>query len=156
MIRPFVQDDKKTILEILRATNVFSDEEIAIAQELLEIYVNEPNQNDYEIFSYVDEHDKILGYVCIGPTPATQGTYDMYWIAVAPNVHSKGIGTALLRFTEEYIKKKNGYLLLAETSSTEKYFSTRAFYENKGFQLLARIRAYYKRGDDLMIYGKYL
>lgn len=156
MIRPFKKDDEEQIISLLHATNVFSDEEISIAQELMEIYLNEPNQKDYEIFSFENEQEYLLGYVCIGPTPATQGTYDMYWIAVSPNAHNNGVGTALLRFTEEHIKQKNGYLLLAETSSTEKYMSTRAFYEKKGFQLLARINEFYKRGDDLIIYGKYL
>ena len=107
MIRPTRKEDAKQIIEIVRQTNVFNDEEIAIAQELLDIYLNDFEQQDYEIFSYVDEREKVLGYVCIGPTPATQGTYDMYWIATSPDVHNKGIGTQLLQFTEEYLKKKN-------------------------------------------------
>ncbi|MBM4166478.1 MAG: GNAT family N-acetyltransferase [Ignavibacteria bacterium] len=156
MIRPTQQKDEQQILDIVRATQVFNKEEIAIAKELLEIYLNDAEQQDYEIFSYVNERVEVLGYVCIGPTPATQGTYDMYWIATSPKVHNKGIGTQLVQFTEEYLRKKNARLLIAETSSTPKYAPTRAFYIKKGFEQLARIVGYYKSDDDLIIYGKYL
>jgi hypothetical protein len=47
-------------------------------------------------------------------------------------------------------------LLIAETSSTPKYDRTRLFYEKKGFLRLAQIKDYYRAGDDLVIYGKYL
>ena len=62
----------------------------------------------------------------------------------------------LLRFAEEHIRAKGGRLLIAETSSTPKYEKTRAFYERKGFERRACIKDYYKPGDDLIIYGKYL
>ncbi|MBS4027964.1 MAG: GNAT family N-acetyltransferase [Ignavibacteriales bacterium] len=155
-IRPTQQKDEEKILDFIRATKVFNDEEIAIAKELLDIYLNDKNQNDYEIFSSVNERDEAIGYVCFGQTPATQATYDLYWIAVDPNVHNKGIGTQLLQFTEKYLKNKNARLIIAETSSTSKYESTRAFYIKKGFEQLARINEYYKSDDDLLIYGKYL
>jgi len=155
-IRPLQSEDKEPIERLLRATDVFSDEEIDVAIELIEICLNDRQQDDYEIFSYVDSAQHVAGYVCIGPTPSTQGTYDLYWIAVTPSVHGKGIGSELLRFVEERIKEKGGRLVIAETSSTPKYEKTRAFYERKGFQRRACITDYYKPGDDLIIYGKYL
>ncbi|HTY10828.1 MAG TPA: GNAT family N-acetyltransferase [Bacteroidota bacterium] len=155
-IRPLQSEDKEPIEKLLRATDVFSNEEIDVAIELIEICLNDKQQGDYEIFSYVDSAQQVAGYVCIGPTPSTQGTYDLYWIAVTPSVHGKGIGSELLRFVEERIKEKGGRLIIAETSSTPKYEKTRAFYERKGFQRRACITDYYKPGDDLIIYGKYL
>ena len=116
----------------------------------------QPSQKDYEIFVYVDEKDIAKGYICIGPTPATQGTYDLYWIATEPSLHNKGIGTQLLEYVENYLRKKNGRLLIAETSSTSPYEMTRMFYTKKGFQCLACIEGYYKPNDALLIYGKYL
>jgi GNAT superfamily N-acetyltransferase len=155
IVRATERKDFDQIRSLVIATDVFSEEEVGIAVELLEIYLNDPEQKDYELFSCVEESN-VLGYICIGPTPATVATYDLYWIAVDPAVHTKGIGTAILHFTEEYLKKKNGRLLIAETSSTAKYDKTRAFYERKGFQMLAHIKEYYKPDDDLVIYGKYL
>ncbi len=155
-VRRTERQDLETIRSIVIATEVFSEEEVAIAVELLEIFLNDPLQNDYEIFSYVDGEGAVQGYICIGPTPATVATYDLYWIAVDPRTHSKGIGTVLLNYVEDMLRQKGGRLLIAETSSTSKYDNTREFYERKKFQKLAHIKEYYKPNDDLVIYGKYL
>ncbi|MCK9409683.1 MAG: GNAT family N-acetyltransferase [Bacteriovoracaceae bacterium] len=156
IVRRTERQDFETIRSIVTATGVFSEEEIGIAVELMEIYLNDPNQKDYELFSYIDSDEKVLGYICIGPTPATTATYDLYWIAVDPATHSKGIGTVLLNYTEDVLRQRGGRLLIAETSSTSKYDNTRQFYERKKFQKLAHIKEYYKPNDDLVIYGKYL
>ena len=85
MIRNLVEKDRKKIEKILVDTNNFNDEEIRVAMELIDIYLNDKGQKDYEIF--VDEEDNELkGYVCVGPRPLTVGTYDLYWIAVNPEV----------------------------------------------------------------------
>ncbi len=155
-IRRLQREDKEPIENLLRATDVFSEEEIDVAIELIQICLEDEHQKDYEIFSYVDDEQRVAGYVCIGPTPSTLGTYDLYWIAVSPVLHGTGVGSELLRFAEEHIKAKGGRLLIAETSSTPKYEKTRAFYERKGFERRASIKDYYRPGDDLVIYGKYL
>ena len=155
-IRPLRREDKEPIHDLLRATDVFSEEEIGVAIELIQISLEDENQKDYEIFSYTDSEERIVGYVCFGPTPATQGTYDLYWVAVSPSEHGKGIGSQLLQFAEDHIRAKGARFLIAETSSTLKYEKTRAFYERKGFAKVAHVKEYYKPGDDLIIFGKYL
>lgn len=156
MIRFLQRDDKEPIRQLLRATEVFSEEELNVALELIQIVLDDPSQSDYEIFSYIDDDQMLKGYVCVGPTPATRGTYDLYWIAVDRSSHGKGIGTTLLDFIEGHVRAKGGRLMIAETSSTPPYEKTRAFYLNKGFVQVAQIKEYYKPGDDLIIYGKYL
>lgn len=155
-IRPLQREDREPIERLLRATDVFSEEEISVAIELIGIYLDDPQQKDYELYSFVDETQTVTGYVCIGPTPSTEGTFDLYWIAVDPSEHGRGVGSSLLRFVEDHLRAKGGRLLIAETSSTSKYEKTRAFYERKGFIQEARIKEYYRPGDDLIIYGKNL
>jgi hypothetical protein len=46
--------------------------------------------------------------------------------------------------------------VVAETSSQPKYENTRRFYLKCDYLEVARIRDYYKPGDDLVVYGKYL
>lgn len=156
IVRPTERRDFESIRSIVIATEVFNKEEVEIAVELLEIYLNDPDQRDYEIFSCAGDNDTILGYICIGPTPATVATYDLYWVAVSPGVQSKGVGTVLLQHVEQKLKERHGRLLIAETSSTPKYDKTRSFYERKGFSVLAHIKEYYSSDDDLIIFGKYL
>jgi aminoglycoside 6'-N-acetyltransferase I len=155
-VRPTERSDYDSIRSLVIATEGFIQDEIDIAVELLDIYLNDPDQQDYEMYTAVDDEKRVMGYICIGPTPATAATYDLYWVAVTPDVQAKGIGTMLLNHVEQELKKRNGRLLVAETSSTSKYQKTRAFYERKGFQMLAHIKEYYKPDDDLIIYGKYL
>jgi ribosomal protein S18 acetylase RimI-like enzyme len=155
-IRPLVAADREPIAGILRATNVFNEEEIQIALELIDICLTDPRQNDYEIFSGVDTDGRVAGYVCVGPTPATASTYDLYWIAVDPRLQGHGVGAELMQWIEEHLSDKGGSLVVAETSSTEKYDATRRFYRRNGYEQLAQIREYYRPGDDLVVFGKYL
>ena len=156
MIRQFELKDRNIIKNILAETKVFSSEEINVALELIDIYLNDKGQNDYRIFSFVDENDIVLGYTCYGKTPMTESTYDMYWIAVNPKCHNMSIGKKLLDFVEKEIVSLNGKLIVVETSSREDYLNTRMFYIKSNYQELSRIKNYYKDNDDLVVYGKYV
>jgi len=148
--------DKDPIRIILEETSVFTESEIAVALELIDIVLNNDHQKDYQIYSAISEDGNVVGYYCIGPTPMTIGTYDLYWIAVKPFAHNKGIGKELLNHAELLIKHRGGRLVVAETSSQPKYENTRKFYISAQYQELSRIKDYYKIGDDLVVYGKYV
>ena len=154
-IRPLARGDREPLRELLRATGVFTDEEVLIALELIDAVLNKPDQRDY-IIRTCEEDGSVLGYYCVGPTPATAATYDLYWIAVRPECHGRGIGTALQEHAEELIRSRGGRLIVAETSSQPRYEPTRMFYRSRGYDEVARIRDYYREGDDLVVYGKYL
>lgn len=153
MIREFRTEDKQPTLELLRQTKNFSDAEIAIAEELIDIILEKPDQQDY--FAYVAESTgRVAGFLLLGPTPATTGTYDMYWIAAHPEFQGRGIAQSLDEKAISFVRERNGYLLIAETSSQPSYERTRGFYEKQGYQKLAQIPDYYKPGDDLIVFGK--
>jgi ribosomal protein S18 acetylase RimI-like enzyme len=152
IIRPTVREDYKSILEILKRTDNFTAEEIKIADELLNSYFTQSFESGY--WTYTAADDKIAGYICYGPTPLTDGTYDVYWIAVDPALQGKGIGSDLLNFAEEDISRHKGRLITIYTSSQEKYSPTRDFYLKRGYHEGSRIRGYYRPGDDLVIYVK--
>lgn len=156
IIRKFLEKDRAQLLNLLNDTQAFTPTEIEVALELVDIYLTKTDQKDYDIYSASDNDDTLLGYICIGPTPLTIGTYDLYWIAVRTDQQGRGIGKKLINFAESKVKENNGRLILIETSSQEKYEKTRRFYESVGYQLLSRIKDYYKIGDDLLVYGKYL
>ena len=107
-------------------------------------------------FVLAERHGELVGYSCWGPTPATEGTFDLYWIAVKPRVHGTGVGKALLEHSEALVKSLGGRLLVAETSSRASYDGTRMFYQRTKFIEAARIKDYYSIGDDLVVYAKYL
>ncbi|MEX1138289.1 MAG: GNAT family N-acetyltransferase [Bacteroidota bacterium] len=156
LVRPFAKEDIQPLKEILVATGVFKKEEIDVAVELMEIVIEEPDQKDYLMFTGVDEEKKILGYYCVGPTPLTETTYDLYWLAVDVRHHGGGVGKDLMEHCFATISSQGGKKIIAETSSQESYDRTKAFYVKRGFVEEARIRDYYSPGDDLIIYTKHL
>ena len=154
MIRELRAGDRAPIEQLLRETGVFLPEEVTVALELVDEALKRPEQKDYIFFVY-DENGAANGYVCIGPTPMTDGTFDLYWIAVSPNAQNKGIGRALNMRAEEYVHDNGGRLMIIETSSKSSYDRTRKFYEDAGYVQLAEITNYYRLDDDLVVYGKY-
>ncbi len=154
-VRPLEPRDRDPLLAIIRATGVFNEDEVAIALELIDIVLGQPAQRDY-VISVCEARGHVAGYTCLGPTPATVGTFDLYWIAVDPALHGQGYGSRLLRKAEEFVQAKDGRLIVVETSSRPAYEPTRRFYGTNGYTELARIAGYYRPDDDLVVYGKYV
>lgn len=148
-------EDKNSVMNILRGTGMFTSAELSVAEELIDIFISGKPQNDYIIYVGEDENSsKIYGYVCYGPTPATEGTFDLYWIAVSSEEQGKGIGGKLLEFVEGKVKSAGGRLLIIETSSREKYRPTQNFYLKNAYVIEARIKDFYSIGDDRLIFTK--
>jgi GNAT superfamily N-acetyltransferase len=151
-IRTLRRSDRGPLVELIRATEVFSEAEVAIALELIDAVLDRPGQRDYMINVY-EAGGEVLGYYCIGPTPGTEGTFDLYWIAVAPAAQGSGIGGVLDRHARDLVRSLGGRLMIAETSSTPRYDATRRFYAGRGYEEVARIKGYYRPDDDLVVYG---
>jgi len=98
----------------------------------------------------------VLGFTCYGPRALTDGTFDLYWLAVDTSLHHNGIGHSLLAATEEEIRKLGGRLVFVETSGLPSYESTRNFYLRTGYTWVATVKDFYRDGDDLVIFTKHL
>jgi GNAT superfamily N-acetyltransferase len=155
VIRPLRREDRAPLESLVRATGVFTEDEVGIALELIDVVLDRPGQKDY-IIRVSEEGGAVAGYYCVGPTPATESTFDLYWIAVDPARHGTGVGASLDRHALDLIRELGGRLVIAETSSRPAYDGTRAFYLRRGYSELARIKEYYRPGDDLVVYGRYL
>ena len=151
-IRPLRRSDREPLLGLIRATAMFSDAEVDIALELIDAVLDRPGQRDYLVNVY-ETGGEVLGYYCIGPTPGTEGTFDLYWIVVARAAQGSGIGGALDRHARDLVRSQGGRLMIAETSSTPRYDATRRFYASRGYEEVARIRGYYRPDDDLVVFG---
>jgi ribosomal protein S18 acetylase RimI-like enzyme len=155
VIRPMVPKDKLTIISILRTIREFTPEEVVVAEEVIDAYLEAPSTSGYYVF-VVEVDSTLTGYVCYGPTPLTKGTWDVYWVAVDPGGQGQGIGTALMAFTEGKIKESQGRLVIVETSGRPDYEKTRRFYKSRDYEVAARIVDFYAPGDDKLILGKRL
>jgi GNAT superfamily N-acetyltransferase len=155
MIRPMRANDKAAVLALVRATDFFTDAEVVVAEELLDIYLGRPDQKDYDVVIVEDGTGGPAGYMTWGPTPLTEGAYDLYWMAVAPPEQGRGRGKELVRWLETEVARRDGRVILIETSSQPKYQGTRRFYADLGYKEVARVPDFYRAGDDRVIYAKY-
>ncbi|MCI0449466.1 MAG: GNAT family N-acetyltransferase, partial [Chlorobi bacterium] len=138
-------------------THHFNEEEIKIAVELIDIYLRDENQKDYIIYVYESNDSKTVeGYICYGKRPLTEWTYDLYWIAVDPSIHGKGVGSAMVKHMEKDLKSQSGKIVLIETSGKTEYENERRFYTKNGYEVQTIIKDFYRSGDDLYVYRKYL
>ena len=154
-IRPMIRRDRPFVVELLKATPEFRPDEVAIAEEVIDSYLFDPVESGYYI-AVSEKGPGIVGYICYGPTPLTDGTWDIYWLAVAPSQQGNGIGSALMHYAEKKIRKARGRLSIIETSGTPEYEKTRHFHSSQGYEIIARIPDFYLPGDDKIIYRKRL
>jgi aminoglycoside 6'-N-acetyltransferase I len=155
MIRRLKSADAEKIERILNKIPQFTETEVKVAMELVNIAATNKTQTDYNVFVY-EVDGKVLGYYCIGRRPLTDGVYDLYWIAADPASGIRGIGTILVEHAERFAVENDGRWLLAETSSRDIYSGTRSFYLRNKFTIVAEINDFYSVGDNLIVFGKYL
>lgn len=149
------QDDLIAVEEIIRSTGFFYEIEIPVALGLLEDYLEEGEESGY-YFLFAVEGEITVGYACYGEIAGTEGAYDLFWIAVHDDQRGKGYGKLLLERTHEVIRSKSGRLVIAETSSLEKYHPTRKFYLTNGYVEEGFVKDFYKPGDGRLTYVKRL
>ena len=166
--------DRSRVAQILDATAVFRPDEISVALELFDEGVvtgggemsspdvapatsspsSAPADADYVFLGAFTPEDELVAYACYGPTPATDRTWDLYWIAVHPTAQGTGGGTHLLSEVERRLKEHDARMLVVETSSRPEYDATRGFYRARGYAEAARLRAFYAPDDDRVILTK--
>jgi ribosomal protein S18 acetylase RimI-like enzyme len=97
-----------------------------------------------------------LGLAYAAPERMTEGTWNLLLIAVHPQSQAMGIGTRLTREVEARLAAAGARLLLVETSGLPEFAPTRGFYARRGYAEEARIRDFYRAGEDKIIFRKAL
>ncbi len=123
------------------------------ALELIDLALRQNNKH-YEVLVALRDGSKVVGYVCYGPTPMTEGTFDLYWIASDPSVRGQGVGATLVSAMEGDLRRRKGRYIRVETSAMEAYGPTRGFYQGMKYVEEARVRDFNGVGEDLIILSK--
>jgi len=145
------REDLPGIEKMLRDVQVFNEDEIICGVELAQQTL--AGEEGYHWVLAVED-GALVGLICYGTVPLTQGTWDLYWILRSPGAVSRGVAKALLEACEEDLRNHGGRLLVLNTSGTPAYQPARDFYLRNGFELSARLKEYYRPGDDLCIFTK--
>lgn len=149
-LRELRASDRPALEALIRGTDAFHEEEVAVALELIDAGADPASS--YRFIVAENAAGEPTGYACFGLTPLSDGAYDLYWIVVDARLQRSGIGKALLSAAAAQARALGGRLLVIETSGKPTYADQRAFYARCGCTLLARYPDFYRLGDDKLVY----
>lgn len=153
--REVLPGDVDQVRRLVQATGFFHPDEVAIAAELVRERLDRGEPSGYE-FVFAEDPRGLSGYACFGPIPCTRHSWDLYWIAVAPDRQGKGLGKRLMMEAEAAVRAAGGTRIYIDTSSREQYAPTRAFYHRCGYRIAAILEDFYAPGDGKVILTKQL
>jgi acetoin utilization deacetylase AcuC-like enzyme/GNAT superfamily N-acetyltransferase len=148
-------DDVGRVRSLVVSTGFFSAAEVEIAGELVTERLAKGVRSGYH-FILAERGSGLVAYACYGPIDGTQTSFDLYWIAVAPEEQRKGLGVQVFNRAEAAMRKAGARHIYADTSSSDRYAPTRGFYQRMGFCEEARLPDFYGPGDGKVIYVKTL
>ena len=152
--RDFVRPaDMDIVRDLCRSSGFFSDEEVTVAVELVEEFLNKGEASGYN-FLFAEVDGQCRGYTCYGRIPFTQHSFDLYWVAVDDSLRGLGLGKRLVAETERRIAMADGRQIYVETSSREQYQPTRKFYDRLGYVREAVFEDFYAPGDSKVVFVK--
>ncbi|MDD2205148.1 MAG: GNAT family N-acetyltransferase [Bacteroidales bacterium] len=148
-------DDASTIRKMLEGTHFFDEaiDEIDVAIELVQdVISNGNNVENYRII-IAEDNSNVVGYICFARVPCTVSTYEIYWLCVEHSEQGKGIGHLLINEALSEITALNGSKIVLQTAGRNQYLSTQLFYKSCGFIEEARLKNYFVKGDDCLIFS---
>ena len=159
MIRSATSEDIPTIYTLAEAIGLFQPDELEFFLEMMSEHLEGQLDDqcwivDYEKEDDEDDEESLMGAAYYAPEVFSQGVWNLHFIAVHPDHQGKGRGSSLLQYVEQFLMKQGERLLLVETSGMECFELTRLFYRKNGYDEEARIRDFYKPGDDKVIFSK--
>lgn len=107
-------------------------------------------------FWLTDEDNGPIGVAYCAPERLTDGTWNLYLIAVDPARQRQGRGAALIGAVEARVVAAGGRVMLIETSGLDRFRGTWGFYQSLGYTEEARIRDFYEAGNDKIVFWKAL
>jgi ribosomal protein S18 acetylase RimI-like enzyme len=154
MIRLTIPDDTPALITLAEASGLFDSTQADELAQMLAQYFDD-NGNSRELW-ITDDDNGPIGVAYVAPERMTEGTWNLYLIAIHPDCQRQGRGKALLKHVEQMLANRGERVLLVETSGTEDFEYVRTFYSKSGFTEEARIRNFYAAGVDKIVYLKLL
>jgi ribosomal protein S18 acetylase RimI-like enzyme len=154
MIRFSTLDDTTALIALAAASGLFEPSQTEDLAQMLDRHFS--NENQTQDIWLTDDDNQPVGMAYIAPERMTEGTWNLYLIAVHPSRQKQGRGKALLSYVEQMLLERGERILLVETAGTDDFEYVRAFYRQNGYEEEARIREFYAAGIDKIVFRKAL
>lgn len=150
-IRPVETTDLQQLKTIIDSSELFPSE---LLDDMIMDYLQNPATEQIWRTAIVD--DQPVGLAYAAPEMMTEGTFNLYLIAVHKSAQGKGIGGQLMRHFEDLLRERGVRILLVETSGLAEFELTREFYDKLDYQRVAVIPEFYAAGEDKVVFWKKL
>ena len=157
-IRPATAADINSIKSIAVEADMFGPDETGFVDETV-AGVLDGSLDDHHWLVSEAADGTVIGAAYYAPEPFADRIWNLYFIAVNPIRQGRNVGGALIQRVESDLRQcgpAHAQVLIVETSSTDQYAGTRAFYPKQGFVEEARIRRFYGPDDDKVVFWKLL
>ncbi len=151
VVRPVVPCDVPALKALIDATGLFPSD---MLDDMLAPYFEQELASTHFWLTNDEGGPVVVAYYA--PERMTEGTWNLYLIAVHPQHQGGGRGSALLHQVEAALAGRGERVLLIETSGLPEFSRTRAFYLGNGYAEEARIRDFYQAGEEKVIFRKVL
>lgn len=150
-IRKIQKEDIPGLKAVLDSSELFPS---FLLDDMISDYLN--NEKSADIwFTTIDQGKPIsIGYCA--PERLTEGTYNLYAIAVHKDHQGNGIGKKMMEYIENELRENNNRILIVETSGKQEFELTREFYLKCNYIMQATIPEFYEKGDDKIVFWKKL
>jgi len=145
------EQDIPALKLVLNSIKLFPSE---MLDDMISDYLINPESED--IWFTATENNIPISVGFCAPEKLTAGTYNLYAIGVKSDIHSKGIGSQMMNFIENYLRNRNHRLLVVDTSGKDEFKLTREFYQKLNYTQEAVIHDFWDEGDDKIVFCKKL
>ena len=151
VIRKVQKEDIPELKKVLDSSELFPSE---LLDDMIRDFLN--NESSIDIWFTTIDQGKAVSIGYCAPERLTEGTYNLYAIAVHKDLQGNGLGKEMMIYIENVLREKDNRILIAETSGKEEFELTREFYKKCNYTQQAIIPEFYDEGDDKVVFWKKL
>jgi len=150
-IRKVKKADIPQLKRVLDSSDLFPS---YLLDDMISDYLNDESSTDFWFTTTEDGNPISIGYCA--PERLTEGTYNLYAIAVNKSQQGNGIGKQMMEYIESHLRRSGNRILIVETSGKPEFELTREFYIKCQYIKQAVIPEFYEEGDDKIVFWKKL
>lgn len=150
-VRSVMQNDVADLKKVIDTSGLFPS---YLLEGMMQAYFTNPDSEEIWLTQDVQGTPAVIAFCA--PEKFTNGTYNLYLIAVHAAHQSKGIGAEVIQYIEDLLRSKGGRVLIVETSGLPEFERTRKFYDQRSFQRIATIPDFYNEGEAKVVFWKKL